>query len=84
MCPKKSNKKTPRVMNGETMIGAPLVILTSSLLVALWPPILDAMTVLAAIFLIIGLLAIVDDLVLKESIFKSILRRIFKNSAQLH
>jgi hypothetical protein len=70
-------------MNGETMIGVPLTIFAASVLLALRPLMLDALTLASAFFFIIGLLAIIDNLILDESIFKSILRRIFKDSAQL-
>lgn len=69
-------------MNGETMIGLPVVILSMSVLLALWP-MLSLVAILAIFFLAIGFFAIVDDLILNERVLKDILRFFFGNSAQL-
>jgi len=61
------------LIHEETMIGVPLTILSVSVLLATLST-LTTTTMAAILFLDLGVLAIIDDLVLKGRVFKKILR----------
>lgn len=75
---KSSNHRHP--VTGESIVGAPLAVLSGSIIFASLPT-FGIVAVTATAFFAAGVLAVLDNLVLGEDIAKSILHVVSKRSA---